>query len=122
MRLSPIFCSNRGVAIIAVTMVMVVVALLGGAIITQTTHNVQLSNRTLVDKQALYLAESAKERGYQEILNDDNFTSIGNPGVLANVNLPGGNYSLTATTLSVDPKVVQLVATGTPNAGGPAGA
>lgn len=120
MRLFPIICSNRGVAIVAVTMVMVVVALLGGAIITQTTHNAQLSNRTFTDKQALYLAESAKERGYQEILDDDNFTSVGNPGVLANVNLPGGSYALTATTLSVDPKVVQLVAVGTPDAGSPA--
>ncbi len=104
--------NNRGVAIVAVTMVMVVAALLGGAIITQTTQDVQLTDRTYEDKQALYLAESAKERGYQEILNDINFTATGNPGTLANVTMQGGTYDLVATTLSTSPIVVQMVATG----------
>jgi len=106
-------CGNRGVAIVAVTMVLVVVALLGGAIVAQTNHNTQLSNRTFSDKQALYIAESAKERGYQEILNDGDFTVVGAPGTLANVTIPGGSYNLTATTLQADPKIVQLTATGT---------
>jgi hypothetical protein len=109
---------NRGVAIVAVTMVMVVIALLGGAIITQTTHDTQLSNRAHSDKQALYIAESAKERTYQEIINDVNFTTLVNQGFLFNQPLQGGTYDLTATTLQEVPtKVVQISVTGTASRG-----
>jgi len=112
MMVSSLLSNDRGVAIVAVTMVMVVSALLGAAIITQTSQDIQLTDRTYTDKQALYFAESAKERGYREIMNNNNFTTIGNDGVLANVSLPGGSYDLTATTLSMSPKVVRMVATG----------
>lgn len=108
---------NRGVAIVAVTMVMVVVALMGGAIIAQTNQDVQLSNRAVINKQAVYIAESAKERGYQEILDDENFTTMVNPGILARVSIQGGSYDLRAVTLSADPKIVQFIATGTTSGG-----
>jgi hypothetical protein len=105
--------NTRGVAIVAVTMVLVVVAMLGGAIISQTNHDTQLSNRVYEDKQAVYFAESAKERGYEEIMADESFTTAGNPGFLFDQRMPGGSYDLTAIELSAAPnKVVQLIATG----------
>ena len=112
MKLTFHLSSDRGVAIVAVAMVMVVGALLGAAIITQTSQDIQLTDRTYSDKQALYLAESGKERAYREIMNDDNFTTLGNPAVLNNVSVGGGTFDLTATTLSESPKVVRLVSTG----------
>jgi hypothetical protein len=110
--------NDRGVAIVAVTLVLVVTALLGGAIIAQTSQDVQLAERTYDDKQALYLAESAKERGYREIMNNEAFTYLdggGNSvdGVINNVSMLGGTYDLVASTLSESPvKVVQIVGTG----------
>ncbi len=113
--------NNRGVAIIAVTMVLVVGALLGGAIVATTTQDVQLSERTHRDVQALYLAESAKERAYREIMDNDSFTTLAAQGVLQGVTMMGGDYDLFARTLSEPPpdtvpKVVEIVATG--NMGG----
>ncbi len=114
---------NRGVAIVAVTLVMVVAALLGGAIIAQTSQDAQLAKRAYDDKQALYLAESAKERGYREIMNDDSFTHLdgsGNSvdGVINSVGLTGGTYDLVASTLTEAPaKVVQIVGTGNTTTG-----
>jgi len=109
---------TRGVAIVAVTMVMVVVALLGGAIISQTNHNAQLSNRALNEKQAVYLAESAKERGYQEIIDDIDFTKEDDPGQLDDVPIQGGTYKLFARTIQETPnKIVELTATGFSNSG-----
>jgi len=107
--------NERGVAIIAVTLVMTVIVLLGSAIVTQTSQDVQLTDRTYGDKQALYMAESAKERGYREIMNDNNFTTLGNVGVINNIPVGGGSYNLVATTLqdSPLPKVVQIAGTGT---------
>ena len=109
--------NNRGVAIVAVTMVLVVVALLGGAIISQTNHDTQLSKRVYEDKQAVYFAESAKERGYQEIFDDANFTTLANQGFLFDQPMPGGTYDLTATTLQEDPQIVAFTATGFTNGG-----
>jgi hypothetical protein len=99
-------------------MVLVVVALLGGAIISQTNEDTQLSNRVYEDKQAVYFAESAKERGYQEIMADEDFTTAANPGFLFDQAMPGGSYDLTAIELSAAPdKIVQLVATGFTDSG-----
>ncbi|UCD56629.1 MAG: hypothetical protein JSV16_12470, partial [Candidatus Hydrogenedentota bacterium] len=112
MLFSPNLTNNRGVAIVAVSMVLVVAALLGGAIIGQTNQDIQLTNRTYGDKQALYLAESAKERGYQEIMDNDTFTVAGTPGTLTGISLQGGTYDVVATTLSASPWIVELASTG----------
>jgi hypothetical protein len=105
--------NNDGIAIVAVAMVLVVVALLGGAAISQTTHDAQLSNRAVFDKQAVFFAESAKERGYSEIKADEDFATAGNPGILNGVPIQGGSYDLSVYELSPVPnKVVQLVAVG----------
>jgi hypothetical protein len=104
--------NNDGIAIVAVAMVLVVVALLGGAVISQTTQDAQLSNRAVFDKQAVFLAESAKERGYSEIMADENFATP------LSVSMQGGSYDLQVIELSPVPdKVVQLVATGTTSTG-----
>jgi hypothetical protein len=105
--------NNRGIAIIAVTLVVVVGALLGGAIIAQTSQDVELTDRVFTDKQALFIAESGKEKGYQEIFNDNTFTTLGNPGTLTGVAMMGGSYDIVATTLSDPPKIVQVVSTST---------
>ena len=109
--------NNRGIAIVAVTLVLVVVALLGGAIISQTNHDTQLSNRVYKDKQAVYFAESAKERGYQEILDDPNFTTLADSGRLWDEPMPGGTYDLIALTLQEDPQIVAFTATGSTDSG-----
>ncbi len=116
-KFSSIISGNRGVAIVAVTMVMVVVALLGGAIISQTNQDTQLSNRALTEKQAVYIAESSKERGYAEIMNDPDFATAGNPGIINGVNIQGGVYDLMVTELNPDPKVIRITANGTTDSG-----
>jgi hypothetical protein len=109
---------NRGIAIVAVTVVLVVAAMLGGAMIAQTSQDVQLAERTFEDKQALYLAESAKEHAYRQIMLDDNFHNTivppneTQPGTLTNVPLGGASYTLQVTQLSATPPVVQIVGTG----------
>ena len=121
----PLTSNNRGVAIIAVTMLMVVATLLGGVMLSQVVNDAQLSNRTYADKQALYLAESAKERGYREILDDNTFmpANVGDPPTILDgaIGVDDGNvqagttntYNLVVTRLSDSPAVVQMVATGT---------
>jgi hypothetical protein len=110
--------NDRGVAIVAVTLVLVVVALLGGAIISQTNQDTQLSKIAYEDKQAVYFAESAKERGYSEIMANEAFTTAGNPGILTDQPMPGGTYDLTAIELSAAPdKIVRLFATGFTDSG-----
>jgi hypothetical protein len=105
---------NRGVALVAVTMVMVVAALLGGAMIAQTSQDVQLAERVYEDKRAIYLGESGKERGYYEIKNNADYVLGGNlTALLTNVPVQGGTYGLSGRELSAAPKVVELVSTGT---------
>lgn len=110
--------NKRGVAIVAVTMVLAVVVLLGGAVISQTNQNIQLSNRALDDKRAVYFAESAKERGYEEIkANEDFVTAVTGPVHLP-FSMPGGGYELIAEELSPAPdKVVMLSGRGFTNTG-----
>jgi hypothetical protein len=103
------FRSNRGVAIVAVALLMVVGAILGAAVITQTSSDVQQADRTLVEKQELFIAESAKERAYSEIMNDETFA---NGGSMSDIALAGGTYDILATTLSPSPLVVEIQATG----------
>jgi len=108
---------ERGVAIVAVMMVLVVVGLLGGSAIVLTTQEIQLCERVRMEKQALYLAESGKERAYSVIMNDTlgNFASLENPGIVSDARLGGGSYDLAVTTLSESPKVVEIVSTGRTN-------
>ena len=109
---------NRGVAIVAVTMVLVVVALMGGAIISQTSQDTQLSNRALEDKRALYIAESAKEFGYEQIKADENFVTAATGEVPFQGEMQGGSYTLWAREISPAPdKVVGLIGTGFTNSG-----
>lgn len=113
-RLHSIVSDSRGIAIIAVTLVIVVGGLLGTAIISQTTQDVKETDRSFSFKQALFLAESGKERAYREIMISNNFTTLATPGVINNIPLQGGSYDLVANTLSDDPnpKIVEIVATG----------
>jgi hypothetical protein len=121
----PLISSNRGVAIIAVTMVVVVATLLGGVILSMVTQDAELSERTYADKAALYLAESAKERGYSEILHDVTGTfvpaNVGDPPAIIDgaIGVPDANvtpgaantYHLEVTREGDAPMVVQMVAT-----------
>ncbi|MBI5115284.1 hypothetical protein HZA56_02320 [Candidatus Poribacteria bacterium] len=109
-----VLSDNKGIALVAVTMVMVVAALLGGAMIAQTTQDVQLAERVYEDKRAIYLGESGKERGYYEIKNNADYVLGGALTALAtNVTVQGGTYSLSGRELSAAPKVVELISTGT---------
>ncbi|GAB4344133.1 MAG: hypothetical protein Kow0099_23270 [Candidatus Abyssubacteria bacterium] len=109
MRVLSLLKNNRGVAIVAVALLMVVGAILGAAVISQTTLDVQHADRTLNAKQELYLAESAKERAYREIMLDDTFA---NGGTMSDVPFAGGTYDILVTTLTPDPLVVEIQATG----------
>jgi hypothetical protein len=127
------FTDDRGIAIVAVTMVLVVAALLGGTLIAQTSQDMRESERTYHDKQSLYLAESAIERAYYEIkANSDGFGSFFNtvtqtgetqPGTISNVDaLKGGTYTLQVVELRpLVPleynQIVQITGTGNTGTG-----
>jgi hypothetical protein len=106
--------SERGVALVAVMMVLVVVGLLGGSAIVLNTQATQLSERTYSDKLALYTAESGKEQAYSLIFNDSqgNVTTLENPYAVSNETLQGGAYDLEIRTLSESPKVIEIISTG----------
>lgn len=130
MKLRDFISNNQGIAIIAVTMILVVAALLGGAMVSQTTQDVQLANRTMSDKQALYLAESAKERAYQ-VVKDGGLTVTGKsrfvmatqpgetqPGTLTNQSIlaGAGTYDLSVSEAVAgapgSPYIIQIVGVG----------
>lgn len=132
MMLAPLKSNNRGVAIIAVALLMIVATLLGGVIISVVLQDKQLSDVSYASKQSLYLAESAKERGYQEIFDNLNFlpaniddptTTADDPAPVtgsvvdpnANVTLGAPNtYSLMAYKVDDDPNplITRMTATG----------
>ncbi|RJP23740.1 MAG: hypothetical protein C4520_05675 [Candidatus Abyssobacteria bacterium SURF_5] len=125
MRLFSIIQDNKGIAIVAVTVVLVVAALLGGTVISQTSSDIQLANRTYEEKQALFFAESAKEAAFRAILdagiapdgslNFANDTQPGEtqPGTVSGQTLTGGTYGFTVTELASAPsQIIQVVGTG----------
>jgi hypothetical protein len=106
--------SERGVALVAVMMVLVVVGLLGGSAIVLSTQATQLSERQNNEKLALYMAESGKEKAYSAIFNDSqgNLIPLVNTTTVSNEAVPGGAYDLEVTTLSETPLVIEIVSTG----------
>jgi hypothetical protein len=130
-RLFKLLRENEGIAIIAVTVILIVAAMMGGTIVSQTMQDIQLTERTFEDKQALYIAESAKEQAYT-LVNSAGLTGMTgeiaffqDPDLgmttsktISNQQMPGGGmYEITVDDLNpaatiFDPKFIQITATG----------